>query len=271
MSNSAVANQAGSQAVLQETVLLEHLPFRTEKVIGARARIGLVVLATDYTLEHEFRKIITLPGVDFYHTRIANSPHITPQTLSAMKPLITQAADLILPGDRLDVVAFGCTSASIVLGDEVVAEKLNAAKPEAKTTNPAYAACAALRAFGAKRIAVLTPYEKSVNALVRESIEQKGFTVPVFGSFNEAHDPTVAAIDTASLLNAIRKLTQGADIDAVFISCTSVRIADAIVGIEAETGIPVTSSNHALAWHCLRLAGIDEKMPEHGKLFNCGV
>ena len=32
--------------------LIEHLPFTTAKVIGARARIGLVVLASDYTIEH---------------------------------------------------------------------------------------------------------------------------------------------------------------------------------------------------------------------------
>ena len=36
--------------------LIEHLPFTTAKVIGARARIGLVVLASDYTIEHEFRR-----------------------------------------------------------------------------------------------------------------------------------------------------------------------------------------------------------------------
>jgi maleate isomerase len=29
----------------------------------------------------------------------------------------------------------------------------------------------------------------------------------------------------------------------------------------------VTSSNHALAWHCLRLAGIDDRRPGRGRLF----
>jgi len=44
--------------------MIEHLPFTTEAGIGARARIGLVVLASDYTVEHEFRHIFTMPGVD---------------------------------------------------------------------------------------------------------------------------------------------------------------------------------------------------------------
>lgn len=251
-----------------KTLLIENLPFTTEKVIGARARIGVVVLATDYTLEHEFRNMIALPGVDVFHARIENSPAITPETLRAMGPHITRTAKLILPGDTVDVLAFGCTSASIVLGSDFVAERLNAAKPDTPTTNPIFAAFAAFRALGARRIGVLTPYERPVNDLVQGALQAVGFEVPVFGSFNEPHDPTVAAIDAPSLKAAITRIKAAAEVDAVFISCTSVRIAGDVAGIEAELGLPVTSSNQALAWHCLRLAGIDDKRPELGRLFS---
>ena len=40
--------------------------------------------------------------------------------------------------------------------------------------------------------------------------------------------------------------------------------------IEAEVGIPVTSSDHALAWHSLRLAGVTDRVPGAGRLFECG-
>ena len=252
----------------QQTTIIEHLPFETSQIIGSRARIGLVVLATDYTIEHEMRMLVNLPGVDIYHARIANSPNISPDSLRAMEPLITATAELILPGDTLDVLAYACTSASIVLGTSTVAKNLNAAKPEAKTTNPAFAAFEAFAALGAKRIAVLTPYSKNVNAMVQNSLEDFGFDVPVFGSFNEPHDPTVAAIDSQSLKTGIARITEGQDVDAIFISCTSVRIVADVAAIETELDIPVTSSNHALAWHCLRLAGIDDKQPELGRLFS---
>ena len=252
----------------QQTTIIEHLPFETSQIIGSRARIGLVVLATDYTIEHEMRMLVNLPGVDIYHARIANSPNISPDSLRAMEPLITATAELILPGDTLDVLAYACTSASIVLGTSTVAKNLNAAKPEAKTTNPAFAAFEAFAALGAKRIAVLTPYSKNVNAMVQNSLEDVGFDVPVFGSFNEPHDPTVAAIDSQSLKTGIARITEGQNVDAIFISCTSVRIVADVAAIETELDIPVTSSNHALAWHCLRLAGIDDKQPELGRLFS---
>ena len=64
--------------------------------------------------------------MDFYHARISNSTEINAKTLAAMKPLIKKTADLILPGDDLEVIAYGCTSASIVLGDTLVASLLNA-------------------------------------------------------------------------------------------------------------------------------------------------
>ena len=252
----------------QQTTIIEHLPFETSQIIGSRARIGLVVLATDYTIEHEMRMLVNLPGVDIYHARIANSPNISPDSLRAMEPLITATAELILPGDTLDVLAYACTSASIVLGTSTVAKNLNAAKPEAKTTNPAFAAFEAFAALGAKRIAVLTPYAKNVNAMVQKSLEDVGFDVPVFGSFNEPHDPTVAAIDSQSLKTGIARITEGQDVDAIFISCTSVRMVADVATIETELDIPVTSSNHALAWHCLRLAGVDDKQPELGRLFS---
>ncbi len=247
--------------------MIENLPFSTDAGIGARARVGLVVLATDYTIEEEFRKIFTIPGVAFYGARIRNSTSITPETLAAMGPMITDTVDLILPEDHLDVVAFGCTSASMVLGAETVAACIHAARPDAKATNPVTAAFAAFDAFGAKRIAMLTPYRRDVNDIVRDYIERGGFTVPVFGSFNEENDPTVAAIDAASLRAAVDAITKDRDVDCVFVSCTSVRLVEAVADIEAATGLPVTSSNHAMAWHCLRLAGITEPMDGLGRLF----
>lgn len=251
----------------EECEIVEHLPFTIDAGIGARARIGLVVLASDYTVEHEFRQIFTQPGVDFYEARIRNSPQVTPETLAAMGPLLTDTVDLILPGSELDVVAFGCTSASMVLGEEKVAACIRAARPSAKATNPISAAFAAFDAFGAKRVAMLTPYRRDVNKIVRAYVEERGYTVPVFGSFNEEMDNIVSSIDAGSLRSAIDTITRGRDIDAVFVSCTSVRLLDAVADIEEELGIPVTSSNHALAWHCMRLAGVEDRIDGMGSLF----
>ena len=63
----------------------QHLPHRLDGGIAARAAIGVIVLATDQTLEHEFRRLLALPGVAFYESRILNDAAITPATLAAME------------------------------------------------------------------------------------------------------------------------------------------------------------------------------------------
>jgi len=266
MSRSAARAATGS-----ETVLIEHLPFDTDAGIAKRGRIGLIVLATDYTIEHEWRLIFgAVPGVALYQGRIHNENRITPETLRAMEPLITAATDVILPGAELDVVAYGCTSASMAIGEEKVFEKIRAARPDARCTTPITAAFAAFDAFKAGRIGVLTPYRADVNRIVSDYIAARGYDVPVFGSFNEEDDSIVARITPASIRAGVLRLLDTADVDAVFVSCTSVRLAEAAKSIEDQTGVPITSSNHAMAWHSLRLAGVEDELPQFGKLFTLG-
>jgi len=247
---------------------LYNLPFETDAGIAGRAAIGVIVLASDNTLEFEFRQIFDLPGVGLYQSRIHNDNTITPETLRAMEARITQASEVILPGCPLDVVAYGCTSASIVLGEEQVFKQIRKARPKAKHTTPITAAFAAFRAFSARNIGLLTPYRADVNSMVRDYIEKAGFPVPVFGSFNEEDDPTAARISAASIKAAALEVGSHKDVDAVFVSCTSLRLANLAVEIEAELDKPATSSNHAMAWHCLRLAGVDDKLPKFGRLYS---
>ncbi len=247
--------------------IINAIPFETDAGIAARAAIGLIVLATDYTVEHEFRKIISMPGVAFYESRIPNSSAITPETLREMEGHIADRAAVILPAAELDVVAYGCTSASMVIGEERVFELIRSARPGVACTTPITAAFAAFERLGARRIGVLTPYRDDINSLMKGYIERRGFEVPVFGSFNEENDDTVARISEDSIRRALVEIGRRDRVDAVFVSCTSLRLAENVAAIEAELGKPVTSSNHAMAWHCLRLAGIEDRLPQFGRLY----
>lgn len=243
------------------------LPCELDGGVAARAAIGLLVLATDQTMEYEFRRLLPLDGIGLYAARLYNDADITPDTLRAIKDRITPATDLILPGMPLDVVGFGCTSATMTLGEDTVFDEIRKARPGIRCTTPITAALAAFEAFGARRIGVITPYAKPVNEIVRRFLESKGVEVAAFGSFEKLDDREAARISPRSIADGIAAMADKADLDAVFISCTSLRLADKAAEIEAVTGLPVTASDHALAWHCLRLAGIDESIPGVGRLF----
>ncbi len=262
MPDTAVTG-TGSELVIDK----RHMAFEMDRGVYARAAIGLIVLASDQTVEYEFRGIFDLPGVALYESRIYNDTTITPETLKAMEGGMTEAASLILPGIPLDVVAYGCTSGAMTIGDDKVAELIHKVRPGVACTSPMKAALAAFEAFGARRIALLTPYMDEINRTMRDFIEARGFSVPVMGSFNEPNDNKVGRISPASIRAAALELGSSDRIDAVFVACTALRVVEIAAGIESELGKPVTSSNHAMAWHCLRLAGIDDPQPHLGRLF----
>jgi maleate isomerase len=260
-------SQPASKAIAP-TRLIEHLPYELDDGLAQRASIGLIVLATDYTIEHEWRQVFSaVDGVALYHSRIYNEDHVTPETLRAMGPRITECARVITPDTPLDVIAYGCTSASMTIGEEAVFESIHAARTGVRCTTPATAAFAAFEAFAAQRIGVLTPYSAEVNKIVADYITARGYAVPVFGSFNTEHDTVVARITPQSIEQGVRELTRHAGLDAIFVSCTSVRLLDACAELEKTLGIPLTSSNHAMAWHALRLAGVDDCPGQYGSLF----
>ena len=257
-----------SRGTFGDVILIEHLPYTPDPSPARRGRIGLVMLASDHTIEAELHWLIgQVDGLALFSNRIENVDQVTPDTLRAMAPRITAAADLILAGADLDVVAYGCTSASMAIGEEQVVARIQHSRPAVRCTTPITGAFAAFEALGAKRIAVLTPYRADVNRIVADYITARGYEVPVFGSFNEESDAAVGTISVDSVRDGIRAVLAESTADAVFVSCTSVRVAHAVAELEAEFGLPITSSNHAMAWHAIRLAGVPDPLPHLGTLY----
>jgi len=252
---------------IAQPALIKCLNFTTDDGAGERARIGLLVLESDQTIEAEFRLLTDLPGVSVYHARLANDATVTPETLAKMELELPAAAQL-LPGYMgLASIGYGCTSGSTIIGEDRVAEILASVHPGVPSTNPLTAAKAALGAMGVRRLGLVTPYSPDVTEAMQTKFNEAGITVTVVGSFYEESDVVVGKIDQRSILQATISVGQTADCDGVFISCTSLRAAGMIEQAEKTLNKPVTASNHALAWHLLRLAGVGDSIENAGQLF----
>ena len=245
------------------------MTYETDEGIAGRAAVGLIVLAVDQTIEHEFRKIFTMPRVALYESRLPCEPAVIHDldALRKMEADIAPATSLMVPGCHLDVVAFACTSGGMVIGDETVAARIREARPDVACTTPMTAVFAALGALRAGRVCLITPYIDEINRTMRGYIQDNGFEVPVVGSWSEEDDFKVARITPETIKRAVCELGGSELVDAVLVACTSLRVAEIVEELEAEIGKPVTSSNHALAWHCLRLAGYQDTVPGFGWLF----
>jgi maleate isomerase len=214
----------------KEPIINKHqLPYTMDAGLGRRARIGLIVLPDDQTIEYELRMIFDLPHVVFYVSRLYCASTITPKTLKAMEGEISRAAGLLLPGLPMNVIAYGCTSGTLVIGAKEVHARIQTSRPEVICTSPLEA---------------------------------------VMGSWNEPDDAKVGRISPESIREIALDMGRSDRVDTVFISCTNLRALHILEEIETELGKPVISSNQALGWHCLRLAGISDRLPRFGSLFN---
>ncbi len=243
------------------------LDFTTDNGIGFKATLGLIVLQTDETIESEFSKILPKEGVALYHSRIPMCNEVNPDTLKQMHKAIPASTDLLPPSLSFDVIGYGCTSGSCLIGTEAVQDAVHLAHPEAKVTNPMSAIIAACEALGVKKIGFLTPYVPEVSLQMREQLESCGYSVAAFGSFEEMEDRVVAKISEASILAAIEAVAAQAECDAVVVSCTSLRSSDFIEEAEARIGKPVITSNLAMAWHMMTLANLSFAGSQFGQLY----
>jgi maleate isomerase len=254
-----------TRAVAAGGVTMRSFPSLSDGGPTRHGAIGLVALATDHVCELDLRQIIPQDRLPLYVGRIGFAPEITVATLGAMRDGITAAASLILAGGRLDVLAYGCTSGTMVIGEDEVFARLRAARPGIACTSPPTAALAALQALGLRRIAVLTPYTEDVNRRVAEYFTARGLDIAAFGAFDKGSDAEIAAIAPASIVEAALAL-DAPDIEGVFLSCTGLRGAAVVEAIEARLGKPVVTSNQAMAWHAMRLAGNTDPVQGFGRL-----
>ncbi len=257
-----------------------HLPFRKARNDEIAAQLGLITLGTDLTIETELRHFIgnsigTKVGhgqkPTILHSRIACDDEVTSENLTAMCDRFAESLALFPPGYHFDVVGYGCTSASLLIGEQTIQDIVKCYIDVDHVTTPLTGVRRALRAIGALQIGYLAPYISEISIQMCALLEDEdGLQITAAATFGEGRDSIVGRIHPQSILDAIDAIVNQAStrLDAIFISCTSLRCAAIIETAEVKHGIPVISSNSAIAWDMARLAGLKVTATGKGRLFN---
>lgn len=235
-------------------------------------RIGLVVLATDMVVEVEWRELFTGLPIEILVARIACAAEVTPEALLTMAQQIGHSASLILPDVNLDAIAYGCTSGSLVIGEEKVQQLLQQGNSQQITSNPFSAIKAALAFIAAQNVVVLSPYLASVNKPFYNALTDAGYHVMAWGSLDLTLDKDIGSMNPDHLPALIEQLLDGVDTtpDAVFISCTNFKAMAKLAELEQRYGCYFMSSNQVMAWHLLHQLGIKLPNTKAGRLFGVG-
>lgn len=246
-------------------IVMRSVPLGTPP--GARARIGMIGLGSGMTTEREMHEIVSQSGVLLATTRVQDSANVSLANLEAMQTDLARAARTILPGEQLDVIAYGCTSGAIAIGEAKVTELIQSVRPGIRVTNQFRSAVDALRTFGVSRISLISPYTLPVTTKMREHLEAEGLRVAHAVAFGLELGSEICGVSADTVLTEVVEADR-ADVDALFVCCGGLRTIGIIDETERRLGKPVVSSNQSLAWHALRLAGIDDVLVGYGSLFS---
>jgi len=228
-------------------------------------KVGLLALSTDLTIESDFQSICQKLPLDLFVNRIHNENPLTKENLLKMHEQIESVTEKILPGQKINTVAYGCTSGTIAIGEDRVKEKVQLAKPNCYVTTPITSAIKAFKKMNLKKIALFTPYPESVNKTILEYFSRKNINIVSFGTFNIDLDEDIASVDPKHLLETLIKLDIN-DADALFVSCTALPALEILDQVEKKINKIVLSSNQTLIWDTLRSIGYKSPVKGYGKL-----
>lgn len=238
----------------------------TYSTYGWKARIGLIVPSTNTVNEAEFWRMAP-DGVSVHTSRLLFRPTGEADALAQIDAHMPRALEE-LAGAEVDVIAYGCTAGSIHTPPEEVAREIEEATGIAAVTVTG-AVLAALEAFGAKSIAIGTPYPPELNEEEKQFFEGRGYRVTATNSvilseqqMNLRHMNRVPPQSVFRLALDI----DTPDTDAIFISCTDLATLDVIEEIEKTLQKPVITSSQATFWQTLRTAGLHDRLSGYGRL-----
>jgi maleate cis-trans isomerase len=180
----------------------------------------------------------------------------------------TESAAELLASARVNIIAYACTSGSLVGGagwDKELINRIEKATslPATTTSTAVISACHAL---GVSKVALATPYDEATNQVEKEFLEAHDVEVVKMKGLDLHGQEMLKAPPDTTFNLACEVDTDEAE--AVFISCTGFKTITIIEKLEQKLGKPVFSSNTTTMWDVLKKLDVTEPLKGYGKLFS---
>lgn len=242
-------------------------------------RIGQIVPSSNTTMETEIpailraREAVEAERFTFHSSRM-RMQHVTKEELAKMDSDSDRCA-LELADARVDVLGYACLVAIMSMGlgyHKKSEERLHGRTVEAGGPAPVVTSAGALvdglKAIGAKKVAILTPYMKPLTCLVIDYIENEGIEVLDSISLEVSNNLEVGLLNPLAPIEHTKKLNT-ANVDAIVASaCVQMPSLGSIQPIEDRAGMPVLSSSVATTYMMLKKLGLKTYAPGFGSLLS---
>lgn len=233
---------------------------------GWRARIGRISPSPETVGAAEWGR--SMPeGVCFIETRtliqdvtVAGLAEMVKQVERAARELASAEVELILQAGTAAAFFRG-----IGYDRELINRITDATGVRATTTLTAVVA--ALEELRIKELAVATSYLPEIDAKLVEVLTESGVHVRAVRGMGLRRSIDMGKVFPEATYRLAREALEAATgADGILISCGNLRTFEVIDTLEADTGLPVVTSNQAGLWQALRMLGIKESVCGAGRL-----
>jgi maleate isomerase len=242
-------------------------------------RVGQIVPSSNTTMETEvpamLQRAVVPNGVGFtFHSSRAPMRTVAKDELIAMNGHMARCASE-LKDARMDVIASACLVAIMCQGagyhretESALREVCREDAADTVIVTSAGALIDASKAVGAKKIAIITPYMKSLTDLVIGYIENEGIEVLDAISLEIPNNLEVGARDPLALVEIVKQLSTR-NADAVVLSaCVQMPSLAALDIVQRTIDVPVFSTAAATVFEILRALKLPTEVPAAGELLS---
>ncbi len=234
-------------------------------------RIGMLTPSSNTVLEPITSKMVAnLDGVSVHFSRLK----VLEISLKAfavsqfdIEPFMDAAR--LLADARVDVIVWNGTSAGWI-GFEADRQLCKAINDELDilATTSTLALCDALKAIGARKIGLVTPYLDEIQNKIISNFEMEGLDCISERHLRDPGNFSFSEVTSACIEKLVHEVAQEAP-DAVVIFCTNLRGAPLVDPLENVLGLHIVDTVSVAVWKALQLAGVDTKSVKGwGRLFD---
>lgn len=240
-------------------------------VAGYRAKVGVIIPSTNTVVESDFNDL-RLPGVTFHSGRMyieqpaldsdAAFEGLLEQVNGAFKVALRDV--LTCNPDHITMAMSAPTFWGGSAGNDGFLERA-AGLTSLHVTTGAESCRRALEAFGARRIAVLTPYQPIMRQQIVRYFQDVGFEVSDYRDLKCLSATAIAQVTPGTLREVVREL-DAPGVDAIVQAGTNLSMVRLANDLEYELGKPVIAINTAILWQTYRTLGFGERFAHAGRL-----
>jgi maleate cis-trans isomerase len=229
---------------------------------------GVLIPATNTTCEIEYSRLLP-PNLQVHVGRLGKGGD-TPFSPSLDADLAYQSK--MLGQAKVEVVALAQTSASLFDdGYDAKAKELMAAGAGVPALTSAEAIGEAVRALGANRIALVSPYSAQVIWRAKAYYETRyGLSVVAMEGFGATDAYAIGGLSADNATDAFIRIDRP-EIEILVVPGGNFPTMRHIAEWERRFGKPVITTNQAALWAMLRVMGVSAPLPGLGRLLEQGL